>query len=557
VGKDNGELMAYSTLYNPPASIWNKTLLLERWKDVGYNKGAELNYTTLSIGAATPTTISDIKAAIANPGIPVIILPQGNISFAEILEIKRSNIAILGHPNGTNLIWTKDLFELFGFRSGASEADKAAGKYGYSWSGGSFWCKIPEGVRFHDIIIARMTLTYKSPYTYLGHWREKQNVCDGWPVDNSCFQDLTIINADNSLGVGGNHITMRRIVFKKTSGKTPYIHAGDNYIFYGHYGGAKVEGEDNLFDNIDTQYLSYHDLYPGGAYCVFTGIKGENLNIDFHHNGGSYNLLDNIITGKNTRPWNSAARDDRPNTGPGNVFWNLRTGGNQRLSTLPPARWWVDNHVVTPKKYTVVGHTQSINDGITFVEPIGMNLTPASLYYDLIGGSAPGGSPPVLTNKFAVNQRVKSIFSGIRTGAGVEFPLVSKLPNPQPNGALGTIVSGPIDDSARRSGTGGFIWYNVNFDTGADGWSKQTRLEDAGLPPASGARFAINARVKSIIAAVRSGAGITYTKLGEQPSGAFGTVTEGPTVGGDFTWYKVNFDSGVDGWAKQDRLIDA
>ncbi len=60
---------------------------------------------------------------------------------------------------------------------------------------------------------------------------------------------------------------------------------------------------------------------------------------------------------------------------------------------------------------------------------------------------------------------------------------------------------------------------------------------------------------------VRAGAGST-TINGTQNSGALGTVIGGPTnaqIGGTgttYTWWNVNFDSGVDGWAASINLAE-
>src|SRR5260370_433246 len=46
-----------------------------------------------------------------------------------------------------------------------------------------------------------------------------------------------------------------------------------------------------------------------------------------------------------------------------------------------------------------------------------------------------------------------------------------RLPQPCP-GSAGTIKSGPQTNQ-------GYIWWNINFDTGCDGWSVQTYLTTA------------------------------------------------------------------------------
>ncbi len=45
------------------------------------------------------------------------------------------------------------------------------------------------------------------------------------------------------------------------------------------------------------------------------------------------------------------------------------------------------------------------------------------------------------------------------------------------------------------------------------------------------------------------------TKVGSQSLNAKGVVVSGPTTAGGYTWWKVNYDSGVDGWSVEDYLI--
>ena len=54
---------------------------------------------------------------------------------------------------------------------------------------------------------------------------------------------------------------------------------------------------------------------------------------------------------------------------------------------------------------------------------------------------------------------------------------------------------------------------------------------------------------------VRSCAGTTCSILGTQANGATGTITDGPQIATGYTWWKVNFASGADGWAVEDYLV--
>jgi hypothetical protein len=64
--------------------------------------------------------------------------------------------------------------------------------------------------------------------------------------------------------------------------------------------------------------------------------------------------------------------------------------------------------------------------------------------------------------------------------------------------------------------------------------------------------FQINDRIKIISdpsLRVRSSAGISdATILGNQPYGAQGTISGGPTVLDNYTWWQINFDNNPDGW---------
>jgi hypothetical protein len=45
------------------------------------------------------------------------------------------------------------------------------------------------------------------------------------------------------------------------------------------------------------------------------------------------------------------------------------------------------------------------------------------------------------------------------------------------------------------------------------------------------------------------------TLLGTQKKGSYGTVTAGPVTSGNYIWWNVNFDAGVDGWSAENWLV--
>jgi len=53
---------------------------------------------------------------------------------------------------------------------------------------------------------------------------------------------------------------------------------------------------------------------------------------------------------------------------------------------------------------------------------------------------------------------------------------------------------------------------------------------------------------------VRTGGSLIAQQLGRQAAGSVGIVTSGPITAGGHTWYRINFDTGVDGWVASSWL---
>ena len=87
--------------------------------------------------------------------------------------------------------------------------------------------------------------------------------------------------------------------------------------------------------------------------------------------------------------------------------------------------------------------------------------------YSLYEMEVYGGSAPVVSGKFSLNDRVQ-VSNGplnVRSAASTAGTLLGT----QANGILGTVTAGP-------TAQGGYNWWNVNYDSGADGWSVEDYL---------------------------------------------------------------------------------
>jgi hypothetical protein len=54
---------------------------------------------------------------------------------------------------------------------------------------------------------------------------------------------------------------------------------------------------------------------------------------------------------------------------------------------------------------------------------------------------------------------------------------------------------------------------------------------------------------------VRQTPSTSGTLLGSQPVGSMGTITQGPTTADGYTWWFVDYTSGVDGWSAGEWLV--
>ena len=160
-------------------------------------------------------------------------------------------------------------------------------------------------------------------------------------------------------------------------------------------------------------------------------------------------------------------------------------------------------------------------------------------------------TPPVVT--FATGNRIQTTTA---TNVRASGALAGTLLGQQPVGALGTIVAGPVVMD-------NITWWQVDFDTGTDGWSggnnfimaiDQTPVVPPVVPPT--ATFAIGNRIQTTTATnVRATGALAGTLLGQQPVGTLGTILAGPVLMDGITWWQVDYDSGADGWSGADNFI--
>jgi hypothetical protein len=173
-------------------------------------------------------------------------------------------------------------------------------------------------------------------------------------------------------------------------------------------------------------------------------------------------------------------------------------------------------------------------------------------------GSAPSSSPPPSTT-LTIGSRVRVVQTiNVRATPG------GTLLGTQPTGALGRIVAGPQQAAISGSGSATrFTFWQIDYDSGVDGWSGQDNIvfePPVAQPPAG--QIGIGSRVQ-VVQPINVRATAGGTLLGTQPAGVFGKIVAGPqqaAISGSgsatqFTFWQIDYDSGVDGWSGQDNLV--
>ena len=156
----------------------------------------------------------------------------------------------------------------------------------------------------------------------------------------------------------------------------------------------------------------------------------------------------------------------------------------------------------------------------------------ADLQSVAVGNSAPTSA----AEPFAVGGRI-SVREAVRVRSAAS--VVSVVRGSQGVGASGVILEGPLS-------AGGYRWWKIDYDNGADGWSADEFL----VPRAPETERIAQARVTLLSRLrVRAQPGLQGATQGTQPVGGRGTIIDGPVYLDGYRWWKIDYDLGADGWS--------
>ncbi|HEY4490279.1 MAG TPA: PA14 domain-containing protein [Candidatus Paceibacterota bacterium] len=215
----------------------------------------------------------------------------------------------------------------------------------------------------------------------------------------------------------------------------------------------------------------------------------------------------------------------------------------------------------TPDYGCSAGNLFSITTGkpclLVSAAPLGCGL--GTLFSPLTGQPCPAVSapsypaspaPPLLSGNFTAGNSVK-VSSTLLNVRGTASATGTKL-GTQAFGKTGKVVYGPIQ-------AGSYTWYYIDFTTGIDGWVAGSFI----LPStASTVVAAQSLQIGSTITAtsninVRLTPSLLGAKLGVQLLNSFGRIIAGPTAGSGYSWWKIDFNAGVDGWVAGNYIVSA
>jgi murein DD-endopeptidase MepM/ murein hydrolase activator NlpD len=149
--------------------------------------------------------------------------------------------------------------------------------------------------------------------------------------------------------------------------------------------------------------------------------------------------------------------------------------------------------------------------------------------------------------EFQIGNRVATTADlSVREGASTDYERKEVIPE----GGAGYIREGPIN-------RGGYTWWKIGYNAGVEGWSVEAYLENAPLETQDQAMFDMGQRVSTTTdLSVRAAAGTDHRRKDVIDEGGAGYIRGGPVDSDGFTWWKIGYNAGVEGWSAE-RYLEA
>ena len=170
-----------------------------------------------------------------------------------------------------------------------------------------------------EVGIEQMTLDFPGT-TYPGHFKEHgYNALQLTGVVDSWVKNVTILNADYGVNVGGSHfMTVTDVTLDTTFNRGALV---------GHHGFTVGSSGEVLFTRFDVKKTFVHDLSVDGYTrgTVWSNGKGVDLCMDHHGRAPYGTLWTNLDMGAGTRPFKSGGSSNRmPHSAAYSTYWNIK-----------------------------------------------------------------------------------------------------------------------------------------------------------------------------------------------------------------------------------------
>ena len=313
-------------------------------------------------------------------------------------------------------------------------------------------------------------------------------------------------------------------------------------------------------------------LADNGSAWYISGVPDERWNNDVlvsefrHVMGSDFDAVDesSLMVNPNSGQARQAGRDPEPPTAPANLVAAVRSPSQIDL------RWSPSSDNVGIAGYFIYRDgTQIATAPSAAYQNTG--LKPATLYryrvvaFDGAGNNsvasnevsattqqAPDATPPATPTGLAATV-VSSYQIGLSWKASTDNVKVVGYRIYRSGLEIGTTTALSYADSGLTPSTS-YTYSIAALDAAGNMSTKSARVTKSTWPPPS-TKFKVGARVKTTVRTnVRSTPTGTGLVVGTQPKNTVGAVADGPQYYNAAWWWKVNFDSGPDGWVKEAGL---
>src|SRR3989344_2717527 len=320
---------------------------------------------------------------------------------------------------------------------------------------------------------------------------------------------------------------------------------------------------------------------PAGSLAI---DKGIDLSKSWTVNGVTYPAMPGMASGYFSGIAPDMGAVEFTGTTPPVFDFSLSNGGNKSVNQGSSVTNSVTATLVSGTSQSVSFSTSGLPTGATpSFSPTScsptcptvltistLSITPAGTYTVTITGTATGGLTKITSftlTVIGIDTQAPSIPTGFTATAisssQINLLWIASTDNVGVAGykvfrggvQIATVTTGTSYSNTGLSQATTYSYTVSAYDAAGNNSAQSTAA--SATTPSTGAKFIIGDRIQTTAAPnlnVRATPSTSGTLLGTKLPDSRGAVIGGPTVADGFTWWNINFDNGVDGWATETFL---